>query len=64
VPDSERRIVRPLQVIHHQHRRGSGAQLVRQRQQHLNADRHVAVGVRVEQPAAQQVGGVRPPRIR
>ena len=65
MPDQQRRVVGPLQVVDDQHRGGGRAQLVHQRHQHLDAgDRRVAVGEQPEPLAAEQAGGVRPPRVR
>jgi hypothetical protein len=64
VPDHERRLVGPLQVIDDQHRGGGRAQLVGQRQQHLDAgDRRVAVAEQPRALAAEQSRGPRPPRV-
>ena len=65
MPDHQRRLIGPLQVVDDQHRGGGRAQLVHQRHQHLDAGhRRVAVGEQPRPPAAEQVGGVRPPRVR
>ncbi len=65
VPDDQRRVVGPLQVVQDHDRGGGRAQLVHQPHQHLNAG-HRRIAVR-EQPlpaAAEQAGGVRTPRVR
>ena len=65
MPDNQRRLIGPLQVIGHQHRRSRRRQLVRQRRQYLDAShRRVAVPEHPQPPAAQQITRTRPPRIR
>jgi len=66
VPDEQRRVVSPLQVVDDQDRGGGRAQLVRQRQQDLDAGnrRVVAVGEQPEPLLAEQAGRASPPRVR
>jgi hypothetical protein len=65
VPDDQRRVVGPLQVIQDDDGWGGRAQLIRQRRQHLDAgDRRVPVSEQPQSSAAEQVAGVRPPPIR
>ena len=64
VPDHQRRVIGPLQVIEDQHRGSGRAQLVCQRQQHLYAGRLIALTEQPRPPTAQQVGRLRPARIR
>jgi hypothetical protein len=65
VPDDQRRVVGPLQVLDDHHHGGGRTQLVRQRDQHLDAvHRCVAVAEQSEALAAEQASGMRPPRVR
>jgi len=64
VPDEQRRVVGPLQVVDDHHRRGGRAQFVSQRHHDLETrNRHVAVGEHAEPLAAQRSGGVRAARV-
>jgi hypothetical protein len=65
MPDHQRRLIGPLQVIDHYHGGSGRAQLVGQRHQDLHAaHRRIAAGEQPRPPAAQQVGRPRPARIR
>ena len=65
MPHHQRRLIGPLQVVDDQHGGSGRTQLVHQRHQHLHAGhRRIAVREQPQPPAAQQVGGPRPPRIR
>jgi hypothetical protein len=64
VPDEQRRVVGPLQVVDDHHRRGRRAQLVRERHHNLDTGhRHVAVGEHAEPMAPQRSSGMRAARV-
>ncbi|HEY6312187.1 MAG TPA: hypothetical protein VIY52_15475 [Streptosporangiaceae bacterium] len=64
MPDEQRCVIGPLQVVDDHDRGGGRAQLVHQRYQDLDTgNRRVAVGEQPEPLAAEQVGGVRAARV-
>jgi hypothetical protein len=64
IPDHQRRVVSPLQVVDDQDHGCGRAQLIHQGHQHLNAGRRVTATEQSEPLLAEQIGGVRPPRVR
>ena len=65
MPDDQRRIVGPLQVIQDDNGGGGRAELVHQPHQHLDAgNRRIAVREQPLPEAAEQARGVRTPRVR